>query len=150
MFAVPSPLLTALRRPRVVWLALWIALLGALVPTLSHALVWARGDAALVEICTTTGQRWVVVDQVETDGALRAADASGDPASAQGLTHCPFCLLSAERLSTPPPLPFVPFVLAGQAVPPQSRQVLASLLSFVVAPPPRGPPAFLNIQFHSA
>ncbi|MBK1683200.1 DUF2946 family protein [Rhodoferax fermentans] len=151
MFAVPSPLLIALRRPRVVWLALWIALLGALVPTLSHALVWARGDAALVEICTTTGQRWVVLEQAQADGALRTADTSGDPASAQGLMkHCPFCLLSAERLSTPPPLPFVPLVLAGQAVPAQSRQLFASLLSFVVTPPPRGPPAFLNIQFHSA
>ncbi|MBT3067744.1 DUF2946 family protein [Rhodoferax sp. U11-2br] len=145
-----SPLTTVLRRPRVVWLALWIALLGALVPTLSHALVWARGDAALVEICTTTGQRWVVVAQAPADGAMPTSDASGDPASAQGLKHCPFCLLSAERLSTPPPPPFVPLVLPGQAVPAQSRQLFASLLLFVVTPPPRGPPAFLNIQFHSA
>lgn len=150
MFAVPSPLLTALRRPRVVWLALWIALLGALVPTLSHALVWAGGGTTLVEICTTTGQRWVVLEQVQADGALRTADTPGDPTSAQGLKHCPFCLLSAERLSTPPPPPFAPFVLAGQAVPAQSRQLFASLLLFVVTPPPRGPPAFLNIQFHSA
>lgn len=144
MFAVPSPLLTALRRPLLVWLALWIAWLGALVPTLSHALVWAHGDAALVEICTTTGQRWVVVEQAQADGALRAADASGDPASAQGLKHCPFCLLSAERFSTPPPTQFPLFVLPGQAVPPRSRQGFVSLSSFVFAPPPRGPPAHLN------
>ena len=57
MHASPSQMMKALRRPVAVWLALCIALLGALVPTLSHALVWARGDAAPVEICTTTGQR---------------------------------------------------------------------------------------------
>ena len=144
MHAVPSLLLTALRRPLVVWLALWIALLGALVPTLSHALVWAGGGTTLVEICTTTGQRWVVVDQVQADGAWRTSDAPGEPASAQGLNHCPFCLLSAERFSTPPPTQFTPCVLPGQTVPQQSRQVFAPLLSFVFAPPPRGPPARLN------
>lgn len=141
---MPSPLTTALRRPLVAWLALWIALLGALLPTVSHALVWARGDATLVEICTTTGQRWVVLDHVQADGAWRTADAPDEPASAQGLNHCPFCLLSAERFSTPPPTQFPRFVLPGQAVPPQSRQGFVSLSSFVFAPPPRGPPARLN------
>ena len=144
MHAVSSPLLTALRRPLVVWLALWIALLGALVPTLSHALVWAGGGTTLVEICTNTGQRWVVPDQVQADGAWRTSEAPGAPASAQGLNHCPFCLLSAERISTPPPTHFTPCVLPGQTVPPQSRQVFAPLLSLVFAPPPRGPPARLN------
>lgn len=142
-----SPLMTALRRPLVVWLALCIALLVALVPTLSHALVWARGEATLVEICTTTGQRWVTLDQVEADvstGLPGSSDAPGDPVLAQGLNHCPFCLLSAERITTPPQVACGPFVLPGQAVPPQSRQGFVSLLSFVFAPPPRGPPAHLN------
>ena len=35
---MPPPLLTARRRPWTVWLALWIAVFGALAPTLSHAL----------------------------------------------------------------------------------------------------------------
>lgn len=144
---MPSPLMNALRRPVVVWLALCIALLVALVPTLSHALVWARGEATLVEICTTTGQRWVMPDQVEADvstGLPGSSDAPGAPASAQGLNHCPFCLLSAERITTPPQVECGPFVLPGQAAPPQSRQGFVSLLSFVFAPPPRGPPAHLN------
>jgi hypothetical protein len=147
MHTVPSPLMNALRRPVAVWLALCIALLGALVPTVSHALVWARGDATLVEICTTTGQHWVVVDQVEADVSTSlpgSPDTPGDPVLAQGLNHCPFCLLSAERTATPPQVERGPFVLPGQAVPPQSRHGFMSLSSFVFAPPPRGPPALLN------
>jgi len=137
---MPSPLTTVLRRPLVVWLALWIALLLPVVPTLSHALAWARGDATLVEICTTTGQRWVVLDQAEADGGLRTADASGDPASAAGLVHCPFCLLSADRSATPPLLLWAHLLVSSPAVPTLSWQVFFLLLLPTVVPPPRGPP----------
>lgn len=147
MHAFPRPLMTTLRRPGVVWLALWIALLLPLVPTLSHVLAWARAEAARVEICSTTGQRWVVLDQAQADAAHnlpRTSELPSAPASAQGLNHCPFCLLSADHTATPPQDDPGPFVLPGQSLPPQRRQVFISLLSFVLAPPPRGPPAVLN------
>ena len=141
MPAAPTPLMTALRRPGVVWLALWIALLLPLVPTLSHALAWARGEAALVAICTTTGQRWVVPGQPEVDAGAGLDSSSEAPAPAAGLVHCPFCLLSADRSATPPLLLQVGGLLVpGSAVAALSWPVFFRLWLPAVAPPPRGPP----------
>jgi len=140
MHAAPTPLMTALRRPGVVWLALWVALLLPLVPTLSHALAWARGDAALVAICTTTGQRWVVPGQSEADAEAGLDSPSDVPASAAALVHCPFCVLSADRTATPPPSLVAHLLVPSPAVPTLSWQAFSPLLLPTVVPPPRGPP----------
>lgn len=78
-----------------VWVALWIAVFGAFAPTLSHALVWARGGTSpIVQVCTDTGPRWV---------ALKTSTDSPDaPQAARTLEHCPFCLLFADHVAPPP------------------------------------------------
>jgi hypothetical protein len=150
MPAAPTPLMTALRRRGVVWLALWIALLLPLVPTLSHALAWARGEAALVAICTTTGQRWVVPGQPEAETGAGVDNPSEIPGSAVALVHCPFCVLSADHSATPPLLLVAHLLVPGSAVSTLSWQAFFPLLLPTVVPPPRGPPTLLSFSFHSA
>jgi hypothetical protein len=49
---------TPLRRPWAVWLAVLVVVLGALAPTLTHALMLATGQVSQgVEICTSQGPR---------------------------------------------------------------------------------------------
>ena len=136
------PLMHALRRRQMVWLALCLAWLGALVPTVSHTLVWARGDAALVQICSTTGQRWVALAQ--SPGAASLADGSSVPDPAKLLNHCPFCLLAAERLAAPTTADLGVLSPPGRAVAPVIWQAVLPLVRFVWAPPLRGPPSLLN------
>jgi len=146
MHASPSQMMKALRRPVAVWLALCIALLGALVPTLSHALVWARGDAAPVEICTTTGQRWVALTPqaaASEAGVTSDSAATGAPASTQMLIDCPFCLLFADRAAPPPPVSMPSCAVPGLVVAPVTRPTCLAPSVFAFAPLPRGPPASL-------
>jgi len=136
-----------LRRPWAVWLALCIALLGALTPTLSHALHAARGqDSQMVEICTINGPRWMALGSVTdftSDSDAHDLNASGNtvPALPSVLEHCPFCLLSFDRLA---PLPIVflyQFAEPGVVLPPTPRMTFFAVTSFAPVPPPRGPPA---------
>lgn len=77
-----------------------IAVFGALAPTVSRVLALVRSDAppALLEICTSSGPRWVT-------GAAPGgqADTQDPQAPAQALAHCPFCLLLAEPVLPTPP-----------------------------------------------
>ena len=139
MYAPTRPLMRTLRRRCLVWLALCLALLGALVPSVSHTLVWARGESALVQICATTGPRWVAL----APAAPSHAGATQAPDPAKLLNHCPFCLLAAERFAAPPSTTLGAWRLPGRAVPPVIWPVVSLLARFVWAPPPRGPPAVL-------
>jgi hypothetical protein len=142
MHATPHPLMHTLRRRCLVWLALCLAWLGALVPTVSHTLVWAHGDTALVQICSTTGQRWVTLAQAQ--GAANQTDGTQAPDPAKLLNHCPFCLLAAERLAAPPTAALGVLSLPGRAVSPVIGRTVFSLARLVWAPPLRGPPMLLN------
>jgi hypothetical protein len=137
----------SLHRSWALWLALLLAVFGALVPTVSRTLVWAQGNAAWVEICNTTGQRWVALGLSDVETAGLRSDSYSDenaPDPARMLDHCPFCLLSADR-TAPPSQAVVPhFALPGHAVVPVRQQVLTRFSFFALAPPPRGPPAFLS------
>jgi hypothetical protein len=146
--ARPLTTLTTAQRRWVLWLAVLLALFGALAPTVSHALNWARGGrTGLTEICTSNGPRWMALGVVQSEAALvpgveplLVADASGDPVSAAVFDHCPFCLLMADRAA---PLPQAGVFLAmalGSAVAPVGWQVRLPSLSFALTPPPRGPP----------
>ena len=69
---------TLLHRPWAVWLAVLIAVLGAIAPTVTHALMLATGQSPQgVEICTTEGTRWV-----NADAAPSSDDSSPEPGSA--------------------------------------------------------------------
>jgi hypothetical protein len=128
-------MLTMLRHPWPVWLTLWLALFGALAPTVSHALAWAHGEQApLIEICTSAGPRWM---------ALSSASefAPSDPATPAALDHCPFCTLMADRTAPPPqPLPLC-VAAAGHADMPGLPPMVFLPAQVLAAAHPRGPPA---------
>ena len=128
-----------LRRLWVGRLALLLALFGALAPTVSHALNWARGEApSLIEVCTTEGPRWMALGQpIELQ-----SEAPNKPDAATVFEHCPFCLLVADRLA-PPSASLTPVFLPGVTI----QMVVPAPQFFVVththpAPLPRGPPLF--------
>lgn len=123
--------LAPLRRPLVVWLALLIAILGAIAPTLSHGLARA-GDVPLVEICTSLGPRWVALSD--------SPDSPDGQGSALHIEHCPFCLLSVDRVALPPHLSLHDFGMPGDLVLPALGPVFIFIPLSSHKPPPRGPP----------
>ncbi len=124
-------LLTLPRHPWVVWFALLIAVLGAVVPTVSHALVWSQAGApSYGAICTTAGSL-----------SATAAPASGQD-SAPSMVHCPFCLHSSDR-AAPPPSPLLCPLLIGEGRHAETvSQTVFSSTRHTFVPPPRGPPSF--------
>lgn len=125
----------AARSSWVLWLALWLALFGALAPTVSHALTWAHGDREpLIEICTSAGPRWMAL-------STTAEAVPSDPTGAVVLDHCPFCLLMADRLAPPPQLQALFFAAPGHAVVPDCQPPGDFSTRIIAAAQPRGPPA---------
>jgi hypothetical protein len=133
-----TPLRTLLHRPWVVWLAVLIAVLGALAPAVSHALVLARGTAPVgAEICTSQGSRWVAADTFSP-----AEDSAPARESTATLDHCPFCLHSTDRVALiNDPLTYPFLVQDGEREPPV-WQAFFYCETHLLAPPPRGPPGF--------
>lgn len=133
-----QPCLDRLRRPWAVWLALLLVVFGALAPTLSHAWSAARGDAGFaVAVCTSSGPRWLT----QADASSPATPDPGAPERAGLTAHCPFCLLSAERLAAPPPAAQAYLLPPGTAPVPVAPVALPGLTRWVAAAQPRGPPA---------
>ena len=129
----PTPYFALLRRQVAVWLAVLIAVFSALAPTVSHALVLARGGASpLVEICTTTGTQWVA--------ATTGADAPDGQESAMALDHCPFCLHTADRAAPPPHLSPIRFAARDTQREVTDEHGFFILGHFALTPPLRGPP----------
>nr|MDP2191236.1 DUF2946 domain-containing protein [Rhodoferax sp.] len=131
----PKPYFASLRRPPALWLAVLIALFGALAPTLSHAFVWSQGGTGpTVEVCTSTGMRWVA--------SPLSADSPDGQESAPALEHCPFCLPSTDRaVPASRSLAFLVVVL-GDPGEPTIWQAFFFSTHFALTPPPRGPPTF--------
>ncbi len=144
------------RHPWVLWLALWLAVFGALAPTVSRTLAWAHGDTDnLIEICTSAGPRWMALSPVGSASAAPDAtladgqDASGSahgsvPTPSLVLDHCPFCTLLADRVAPPLAIAFLQLVLPGKPVTPTVSQTLFQPEFQTLTPPSRGPPTFLN------
>jgi hypothetical protein len=124
-----------LARRWLLWLAVWLTLFSALAPSLSHALVWQRGaPASGIEICTSSGPRWVA-------DSSSSVDSHDGQESAAMFSHCPFCLQAAER-AAPPPLPLVHlFDVLGEHRVPTISQAFFFLDHFALTPPLRGPPS---------
>ncbi len=118
-------------RPWAVWLALCVAFVMALAPTVSHALVWSEGvQPGSLDICTSAGP-----------GFSNAADSPNGQESAGSLNHCPFCLQPTDRVAPPPhPVAYLFLDLGGQPEGP-SWQAFFYAATDTYAPPPRGPPA---------
>ena len=126
-----------LRRPWALWLALLLAVVSALAPTLSHGLAAGHGSAmALQDICISNGP-----DRL-ADASTPAQPASPASPLAGGLSDCPLCLLAQDRLAGLPPAQ-VQLRLAGLAPEPPWVGPSAVLRAAVaLAPPARGPPNF--------
>lgn len=124
---------TPVRRSWVMWLAVLLAVFGALAPTVSHALVAARGGASpWLEICSSTGTRSV------TPGT-RAGTPDGEDSSALR-EACAFCLLNAERTAPPPTAQVHHFAAPGGLGAPPFWPAVAVVSPFLLAAQPRGPP----------
>ena len=118
------------------WLALAAMLALALLPTLSHALAFARGGAAWAEVCTPQGMRLVSVDTAQ------AAD-TGTPVQAAGhLEHCPLCALGADLPALPPAPPAALLLPLGAAAMPALFLHAPRTLFAWRSAQPRGPPSF--------
>jgi hypothetical protein len=129
----PRP--AVLRRPLALWLAVLIAVFAALAPTLSHALAWSQsGGAPMVEVCTSTGMRWVAENA--------AADSLDGQESAAPQNHCPFCLLSTDRVGPVSHALVHLFAVMGEPEAATIRQAFYFVTHFALTPPPRGPPVF--------
>ena len=126
-----------LRRPWALWLALLLAVVSALAPTLSHGMAAGHGSAmALQDICISNGP-----DRL-ADASTPAQPASPASPLAGGLSDCPLCLLAQDRLAGLPPAQ-VQLRLAGLAPEPPWVGPSAVLRAAVaLAPPARGPPNF--------
>lgn len=162
MRTAPVPQALTLPRARwVLWLAVWLALVGALAPTVSHVLQWVHGGAAvnLIEICTSAGPRWMalpasaVAEPAASTPAGLVSDAAptawvsfdsadgGGSGAPGGMEHCPFCLLMAEKLAPPSANAPLFFAAPGHAVRPQPLLAACSPAQSFAAAQPRAPPA---------
>lgn len=118
------------------WIALVAMLALALLPTVSHALAFARGGSAWAEVCTPQGMRLVALDASQT------ADPAAPVQAAGHLEHCPFCALAADAPPLPPaPAAALPQPLAATAVPALFLQAPRPLFAWASAQP-RAPPLF--------
>jgi hypothetical protein len=123
----PTPFFALLRRHFAVWLAVLIAVFGALAPTVSHAL--AQGSSGLsFEICTSTGTQTI------------PADSPVAPESAKSLDHCPFCLHTADRTAPPPHLSPIRFAARSTQREVAGEHGFFIFEHFALTPPLRGPP----------
>jgi hypothetical protein len=125
-------------RPRIkpiAWLALVAMLAMALLPMVSHALAFSRGDAGRwAEVCTPQGMRLVLVD---ADSAVSDAP---PVQAASHLEHCPSCALGADSLGLPPThAPAPPQPLFPGHVPLLFLHAPHTLFAWLSAQP-RGPP----------
>lgn len=156
-----KPLFLLFCLPWMRWLAVLIAVFGALAATPSHALALARSSGpAWAEVCTSTGAHWMMPDKTANAAPrITGIDASADTRSGIAATpvstdftdehkslppllHCPLCLLLADHAA--PASPFSsPFFVAPETLDkPAVRPVLFFFTRFAFGPPPRGPPEF--------
>ena len=123
---------TLLHRHGVVWLLVLLAVFGALAPTVSHALVAARGNASpWLAICSSAGPRSLAPSD--------AAGTSGGDESASLREACPFCLLNAERAAPPPTAQVHHFAATGAMGAPSCWRTAVVASPHVLAAQPRGP-----------
>jgi hypothetical protein len=121
------------------WIALLAMLALAVLPSVSHALAFARGGAAgWVEVCTPQGMRLVAVD---------AADASapaepGPPLQAASfLEHCTLCTLALDVPALPAPEPAALLLPLGRQALPWAFLHAPRTLHAWRSAQPRGPPS---------
>jgi len=128
-----SPYWSCLRSVQLLWLALMIALFGALAPTWSLALnAPEQTGPSMLDICSSD-------PALMADGtAPRSPDLPAPPGM---LKHCPLCLHHAHPFALPPPTMLTCLAALGEPVVPIMAQVWAADLADARIALPRGPPA---------
>ncbi len=122
------------------WLALWAVLAMALLPAVSHALSFARGDGgAWAEVCTPQGPKRVAIDAEGKMVDTVVADA--DALSATHLQHCPLCALQSDAPPLPPAVAAPLFLPLASDSPPAAFLHAPHTLHAWRSAQPRGPPA---------
>lgn len=100
--------ITRLNRRLTAWIASFAILLGALAPTISHALVRAGGEGTRwVEVCTISGLKLVAIDADRGAGRGAGIGADEDGQGGSGLLAtepCPYCATHADNFGLPPAL----------------------------------------------
>lgn len=99
-------------RRRITWIAALAVLAMALAPAISQWLLAQRSPGlAWVAVCSSTGTRWVAVDEAAKDAP--------HPASGQhDQSHCPACTLQAHGMGLPPqPLDLLVLTPEPEALP---------------------------------
>ncbi len=122
---------SANRLRRVVWIALFAMLIGALAPTVSRVL--AAGDGGWIEVCSASGVMYLPVDAVPDSG-----DGGAQHVSAAA---CAYCFTNAGSFGLAAAMPVLIDAPAGRFV--VSLAVPSGPLALAVygISSPRAPPA---------
>jgi hypothetical protein len=135
-----------LRQPLTLWLALLIAVFGALAPTRSHPHVSSQGEVMTMAVCTNTGICWLVVEPPPADAsALCSAQTlqtgiSAAPTAGHIWDHCSLCLIFGFFGAAAVHVWVADFVVQGAPALARFVQVFFHVDFFLPSPPPRGPP----------
>jgi hypothetical protein len=125
-------------RRLVAWLAVAALGLGALAPTLAHALVRAGDGATWVQVCSSTGMFWVRADGGGTLAATGEVPAEGSPPLAH-LVACPWCVATGDAAA--PPLPGMALTVDGwPGLWPHAQALTLPRAGHWTLPPSRAPP----------
>lgn len=130
--------LTRATRRFAAWVTMLAMVLGALAPTVAHALVAAKGGTDWVEVCSASGMVWVQADAIDGKGSNGLGDGGGEKSLADAPRHCPLFNLHGTAGLPPPPLQ--PMALAPRAGQPLAPFQPVLTAAFWPASQSRAPP----------
>ncbi len=134
---LPAMPFTRATRRLAAWLTMLVMVLGALAPTVAHALVAAKGGPDWVQVCSASGMVWVQTDAIDGENAHGLGE-GGEKSLADAPRHCPlFNLHGAVGL---PPPPLQPMALAPRAGQPPAPYQSVLTAAFWPASQSRAPP----------
>jgi hypothetical protein len=135
-----------LRQPLTLWLALLIAVFGAITPTRSHPHVGSQGEVLAMAVCTSTGMCWLVKEPPPPDASSLCSaqtvqtDNKDAPAAGRIWDHCPLCLIFGFFGAAAVHVWAADFAMQGAPVLALLAPVAFDFEFFLPLPPPRGPP----------
>jgi hypothetical protein len=116
------------------WIVMLAILWNALTPSISYALSTQGGNPSLIEICTSTGSKFISIEQTGAE--------SSKPIPKVHIKHCLFCFTHSESpvIASSFMAPFV--VLVGQDLFPSLFYHSPTPLFSWSRANPRAPPSF--------
>jgi hypothetical protein len=142
-----------LRQPLTLWLALMIAVFGALAPTRFHPHVGSQGAVLAMAVCTSTGMCWLQVEPPPPDASATCsaqtvqASEKAAPATGRIWDHCPLCLILGFFGAAAAHVWVSDFAVLGAPAIFLFAQVVFHFDFFLPSPPPRGPPVISDLKF---